>query len=79
LIQFFSLSCVIHKNEIMAKEYHREESKPKTASESGAMYGLYEERYRVVPISEVLKHGMTLEESERRLTEKIHRHFHPEA
>lgn len=63
----------------MTKEYQREGSKPQTASEPGAVYGFYEERCRVVPISEVLEHGMTLEESERRLTEKIHRHFHPEA
>ena len=38
----------------------------------------YSGDYRMVPISDVLEHGMTLEESERRLTEKIHRHFHPE-
>ena len=38
-----------------------------------------EDQPRMVPISDVLKHGMTLEESERLITEKIYRHFHPEA
>lgn len=35
-----------------------------------------EETYPVMSIKEALKTGMTLEESQRRLIEKVYKHFH---
>ena len=63
----------------MAKDYSTEESKPTIASEPVAEYGIAAKTtYRVISDEEIAQ-CMPLEESRRRLTEKIYKFYHPEA
>lgn len=60
----------------MANNYniYPEEETMSMASEPAMEYGVTH-RHRVVPIAEVMRHSMTVDESERLITEKIYRHF----
>ena len=63
----------------MAKDYSTEEPKPRMASEPVAEYGVAAKTtYRVISDEEIAQ-CMPLEESRRRLTEKIYKFYHPEA
>lgn len=63
----------------MAKDYSTEESKASMASEPVAEYGVTSKTtYRVISDEEIAQ-CMPLEESRRRLTEKIYKFYHPEA
>ena len=64
----------------MAKDYSTsEESKTPIASEPVAEYGVAAKTtYRVISDEEIAR-CMPLEESRRRLTEKIYKFYHPEA
>ena len=63
----------------MAKDYSTEESKTSMASEPVAEYGVASKTtYRVISDEEIAQ-CMPLEESRRRLTEKIYKLYHPEA
>lgn len=63
----------------MVKEYSTEEPKTPKASEPAAEYGTVAKRHLRVVSDEELARCMTLEESERLITEKIYRFYHPEA
>ena len=63
----------------MAKDYSTEDPKPTMASEPVAEYGIAPKTtYRVISDEEIAQ-CMPLEESRRRLTEKIYKFYHPEA
>ena len=63
----------------MAKDYSTEESKIPMASEPVAEYGVASKTtYRVISDEEIAR-CMPIEESRRRLTEKIYKFYHPEA
>ena len=63
----------------MANDYPIEESKPTVASEPAAEYGtVTKQAYRIISDEEIAR-CIPLEESRRRLTEKIYKFYHPEA
>ncbi len=63
----------------MANDYPIEEPKPTMASEPVAEYGtVAKQAYRVISDEEIAR-CIPLEESRRRLTEKIYKFYHPEA
>ena len=66
------------RTNVIAQTYSDEEKESAVgvASEPVVVYGV--NRARRVPISEVMKNSMTLEESENLITQKIYKHFHPE-
>ena len=71
----------------MAKEFHREESAPMTASEPGAVYAATPRTamsanaspFLRVASDEELAQCITLDQLHEELTEMIHRHYHPES
>ena len=63
----------------MAHDYSSEEPKPTMASEPVPEYGtVAKQTYRIISDEEIAK-CIPLEESRRRLTEKIYKFYHPEA
>ena len=63
----------------MANDYPTEDSKPTMASEPVPEYGtVTKQTYRVISDEEIAQ-CIPLEESRRRLTEKIYKFYHPEA
>ncbi len=50
-----------------------------TALQLNAMCPFAKDEIKIVerPLQEVMEHAITLEESERRLTEMIHNYYHP--
>lgn len=70
----------------MTKKYQREESKPLTASETGAVYATTPRMamptnaspFLRVASDEELAQCITLEELDCHLTELIYRHYHPD-
>ena len=63
----------------MAKDYSTEEPKPTMASAPVAEYGVAAKTtYRVISDEEIAQ-CIPLEESRRRMTEKIYKFYHPEA
>ena len=63
----------------MVREYTNEAPETPKASEPVAEYGTATKRRMRVVTDEELARCMTLEESERLITEKIYRIYHPEA
>ena len=63
----------------MANDYPTEEPKPTMASEPVSGYGtVAKQTYRIISDEEITQ-CIPLEESRRRLTEKIYNFYHPEA
>ena len=63
----------------MANDYFTEEPKPTMAREPVAEYGtVAKQTYRIISDEEIAQ-CIPLEESRRRLTEKIYKFYHPEA
>ena len=63
----------------MANDHPTEDSKPMMASEPVPEYGtVTKQTYRVISDEEIAQ-CIPLEESRRRLTEKIYKFYHPEA
>ena len=63
----------------MANDYPKEEPKPTMASEPVPEYGtVTKQTYRIISDAEIAQ-CIPLEESRRRLTEKIYKFYHPEA
>ena len=68
------------KKEIMIRNYSTEEERETPmASEPASEYGTGAKKQFRVVTDEELARCMTLEESERLITEKIYRFYHPEA
>lgn len=63
----------------MTREYPTEETETPKVNEPGAEYGTATKKRLRVITDEELARCMTLEESERLITEKIYRFYHPEA
>lgn len=63
----------------MANDYPTEDPKPTMASEPVPEYGtVTKQTYRIISDEEIAQ-CIPLEESRRRLTEKIYKFYHPEA
>ena len=63
----------------MANDYPKEEPKPTMAGEPVPEYGtVTKQTYRIISDEEIAQ-CIPLEESRRRLTEKIYKFYHPEA
>ena len=63
----------------MANDYPKEEPNPTIASEPVPEYGtVTKQTYRIISDEEIAQ-CIPLEESRRRLTEKIYKFYHPEA
>lgn len=58
-----------------------EKTNNESVNEPKSVYGLEREHDtpRVVSMSEVMSHSLTVEDLDAHLTELIHRHYHPEA
>ncbi len=63
----------------MVREYTDEEPETPSVSEPAAEFGTVTKRRMRVITDEEIARCMTLEESERLITEKIYRFYHPEA
>lgn len=63
----------------MIRKHSNEESGSHIASEPAAEYGTIAKKSLRVVTDEELARCMTLEESERQITEKIYQFYHPEA
>lgn len=63
----------------MVREYTNEEPEIQKVSEPAAEYGTATKEHLRIVSDEELARCMTLEESERLITEKIYRIYHPEA
>lgn len=63
----------------MVREYSTEEPETLKVSETSAEYGIASKTHVRVFSREEIARCMTLEESERLITEKIYRFYHPEA
>lgn len=63
----------------MVREYTNEEPETQKVSEPAAEYGTVAKEHLRIVSDEELARCMTLEESERLITEKIYRIYHPEA
>ena len=63
----------------MANDYPTEDPKPTMASEPVAEYGTVAKQTNRIISDEEIAQWIPLEESRRRLTEKIYKFFHPEA
>ena len=63
----------------MVREYTEEESETPKVSEPATEYGTVAKEHLRIVSDEELARCMTLEESERLITEKIYRIYHPEA
>ena len=69
----------MQKNNDMAKDYPTEEPENPMVNEPVAEYGVAAKTtYRVISDEEI-EQCIPLEESRRRLTEKIYKFYHPEA
>lgn len=63
----------------MVREYTNEEPETQKVSEPATEYGTVAKEHLRIVSDEELARCMTLEESERLITEKIYRIYHPEA
>lgn len=71
--------CTDKTPSTMEREYTLDKEESSRACEPPAQYGTVEGRKLRVVSDEELARCMTLEESERLITEKIYRFYHPDA